>query len=390
MYQGKYVFSQIMETVVRYQFDQCVIRYKGKYRVKNFSCWEQFLCLCFGQLSFRRSLRDIVVCLTAHQRKLYHLGFCSPVYLPTLAKANEHRDWRIYRDYAIILIGEARRLYADDQSAIAEIESAAYAVDSTTIELSLSLFPWARLKKKRAAIKLSVGLGLQGNIPSFFSISSGKEHDVYFMDQIVYEAGAYYIFDRGYLDFARLFAIHKAKAFFVIRAKRNWSFRRLYSRPVDKVTGVRCDQTVILTGYYGTKHYPDKLRRIKYFDCETGKYYVFITNNFDLSPRTIADLYKNRWQIELFFKWIKQHLSVESFWGRSSNAVKTQICVALCAYLLVAILKKKLRIDRNMYEILQILSVSQFDKNPIGKLISSHQSQIPEQDFSKQARLWDF
>lgn len=390
MYQGKYVFPQIMETVVRYQFDQCVIRYKGKYRVKNFSCWEQFLCLCFGQLSFRRSLRDIVVCLTAHQRKLYHLGFCSPVYLPTLAKANEHRDWRIYRDYAIILIGEARRLYADDQSAIAEIESAAYAVDSTTIELSLSLFPWARLKKKRAAIKLNVGLGLQGNIPSFFSISSGKEHDVYFMDQIVYEAGAYYIFDRGYLDFARLFAIHKAKAFFVIKAKRNWSFRRLYSRPVDKTTGVRCDQTVILTGYYGTKHYPDKLRRIKYFDCETGKYYVFITNNFDLSPRTIADLYKNRWQIELFFKWIKQHLSVESFWGRSSNAVKTQVCVALCAYLLVAILKKKLRIDRNMYEILQILSVSQFDKSPIGKLISSHQSQIPEQDFSKQAKLWDF
>lgn len=210
------------------------------------------------------------------------------------------------------------------------------------------------------------------------------------MDQIVYEAGAYYVFDRGYLDFARLFAIHKAKAFFVIRAKRNWSFRRLYSRPVDKVTGVRCDQTVILTGYYGTKHYPDKLRRIKYFDCKTGKYYVFITNNFDLSPLTIADLYKNRWQIELFFKWIKQHLSVESFWGRSSNAVKTQICIALCAYLLVAILKKKLRIDRNMYEILQILSVSQFDKSPIGKLISSHQSQIPEQDFSKQARLWDF
>lgn len=390
MYQGKYVFSQIMETVVRYQFDQCVIRYKGKYRVKNFSCWEQFLCLCFGQLSFRRSLRDIVVCLTAHQRKLYHLGFCSPVYLPTLAKANEHRDWRIYRDYAIILIGEARRLYADDQSAIAEIGSAAYAVDSTTIELSLSLFPWARLKKKRAAIKLSVGLGLQGNIPSFFSISSGKEHDVYFMDQIVYEADSYYVFDRGYLDFARLFAIHKAKAFFVIRAKRNWSFRRLYSRPVDKTTGVRCDQTVILTGYYGTKHYHDKLRRIKYFDCETGKYYVFITNNFDLSPRTIADLYKNRWQIELFFKWIKQHLSVESFWGRSSNAVKAQICIALCAYLLVAILKKKLRIDRNMYEILQILSVSQFDKSPIGKLISSHQSQVPEQDFSKQAKLWDF
>jgi hypothetical protein len=390
MHQGKYVFSQIMAGVVRYQFNQCVARYKGEYWVKNFSCWDQFLALTFGQLTFRKSLRDIVVCLSAYREKLYHLGFRSVLRRSTLADANERRDWRIYHDYALILIAEARRLYADDKTFALEIDGAVYAVDSSTIELSLNIFPWARLKKKRASIKLNVGLELHGNIPSFFAITGGKEHDVYFLDSIEYEAGAYYILDRGYLDFTRLFAINQAEAFFVTRAKNNWSFHRLYSRPTDKATGVRCDQVVKLSGYYQVKGYPDKLRRIKYFDAEAKRYYVFVTNNFELAPEVIAELYKNRWQIELFFKWVKQHLSIESFWGTSANAVKTQICVALIAYLLVAILKKNLRIDRSSYEILQILSISPFDKTPVIKLVSQYQQQTLELPIQKQAKLLEF
>ena len=390
MYQGKYVFSQIMETVVRYQFNQCVERYQGEYLARNFSCWEQFLALCFGQLTRRSSLRDIVVCLSAYREKWYHLGFRSVVSRSTLADANERRDWKIYRDYALVLIAEARKLYADDELALIEINGAVYAVDSTTIELGLSLFPWARLKKKRASIKLHIGLDLNGTIPSFFSISSGKMHDVHFMDEIEYEAGAHYIFDRGYLDFKRLCIIDEAGAHFVTRAKRNWSFRRLYSHPVDKTTGVRCDQEVVLLGHYAAQDYPEKLRRIKYYDSLTGNYYVFVTNNFDLPAMTIADLYKQRWQVELFFKWIKQHLSIESFWGRSANAVKTQICVALSAYLLVAILKKKLRIKRTMYEILQILTIAPFDKSPIGKLLTETPIQIAQSSGQKQAQLLGF
>ena len=390
MHQGKYVFSQIMESVVHYQFNQCVTRYRGEYWVKNFSCWEQFLALAFGQLTFRRSLRDIVVCLTAYREKLYHLGFRSVLRRSTLADANERRDWRIYRDYALVLIVEARKLYTNDTTLALEIDEAVYAVDSTTIELSLNIFPWARLKKKRASIKVSVGLELHGNIPSFFAITSGKEHDVYFMDTIEYETGAYYIFDRGYLDFTRLFAIHEAEAFFVTRAKHNWSFRRLYSRPFDKTTGVRCDQVVVLAGYYQQKNYPDKLRRVKFYDQEAKHYYVFVTNNFELAPEVIAQLYKYRWQIELFFKWVKQHLSIESFWGTSANAVKTQICVALITYLLISILKKNQRIDRNSYEILQILSISPFVKTPIAKLISEYEPQMFEVPVQRQAQLWEF
>lgn len=388
MHQGKHVFSQVVEQVVRYQFNQCVARYQGAYRVRNFTCWEQFLALAFGQLSFRRSLRDIVVCLGAQRRKLYHLGFRSVVRLPTLARANERRDWRIYRDYALRLIAEARRLYANDKTCALEIAGAVYVIDSTTIELCLSLFPWACLKTVRAAIKLNLGLELHGNIPSFFSISSGKEHDVYFLDQLEYETGAYYVVDRGYLDFGRFFRLNQAGAFFITRAKDNWSFRRLYSHPVNKATGVRCDQTVVLKSYYTAKEYPEKLRRIKYYDAEYQRLYVFVTNNFALSAESIAELYRSRWQVELFFKWIKQHLSIESFWGRSANAVKTQICVALCAYLLVAILKKQLRIDRPSYEILQILSVSLFDTIPIVELISEFQPPTLEMPIQKQAQLW--
>ncbi len=389
MNQGKYVFSQIMESVVRYQFNTCVARYKGEYWVKDFSCWEQFLAMSFGQLSFRESLRDIIVCLQAHQGKLYHLGFKSLNALTTLSRANEKRSWKIYRDYAELLIIQARKLYINDQSFNLELDGTVYVIDSTTIELCLNMFPWARLIKKRAAVKLNLGLELKGNIPAFFHISEGKSHDINFLDILIYEAGAYYVMDRGYVDFGRFFKIHNAKAYFVTRAKVNMVYKRIYSRKADKVAGIMSDQIIKLTSFKGAKDYPEKLRRIKFYDTETNRYYVFLTNDFNLSATTIAQLYKYRWQIELFFKWIKQHLSIKSFWGRSENAVKTQICIALCAYLLVAILKKKFGIKRNSYEILQILSVSLFDKTSIDKLVSEFQLQMAETQIQKQAQLWE-
>lgn len=389
MHKGKYVFSQVMEQVVRYQFNKCVARYRGEYWVKNFSCWEQFLAMAFGQLSFRQSLRDIAVCLTAQYDKLYHLGFKSLMTMSTLARANEKRDWKIYRDYAELLITEARKLYVNDKIFNLELDGTVYVIDSTTIELCLNLFPWARLKKVRAAVKLNLAMELKGSIPTFFQISEGKAHDIYFLDFLEFEAGAYYILDRGYVDFQRLYKIHQAGAFFVTRAKDNFSFRRLYSNPVDKSSGVICDQVIRLRSYQPAKDYPEKLRRIKFYDFETNHTYVFLTNDFNLPAVTVALLYKHRWQIELFFKWIKQHLSIESFWGRSENAVKTQICIALCAYLLVAILKKKLGIKRNSYEILQILSVSLFDKTPIVKLVSKFKLPEVEAQTQKQAQLWD-
>lgn len=388
MHQGKYVFSQIMAAAPIFQFKRCVARYNGDTRVKHFSCWQQFLSLAFGQLALRSSLRDVVVCLNAHAGKLYHLGFRSGVYLATLAKASEKRDWRIYRDYAQTLIGQARKLYADDKLFNLELEGSVYLIDSTTIELCLKLFPWARLKKVRAAVKLNLGLNLKGSIPAFFQISPGKTHDIYFLDFVELETGAYYIMDRGYIDFERLYNIHVAGAYFVTRAKDNFAFKRIYSKSVDRRHGLICDQVIRLRGYQARKDYPEKLRRIKYRDSETNHTYVFLTNNFELPALTIALLYKYRWQIELFFKWVKQHLSIESFWGRSENAVKTQICIALCAYLLVAILKKKFGIKRNSYEILQILSVSLFDKTPVLELVSTHPIQIPEPQNQKQPYLW--
>ncbi len=390
MHQGTYVFSQIMEVVRRYDFNQCVDRYHGEYWVKHFSCWEQFLALAFGQLSFRESLRDIAVCLGAHHEKLYHLGFRSPLIRTTFAYANEHRDWRMYRDYAQSLIKETRAVYAHDPSFMRELNGTIYVLDSTTIELCLTLFPWARIGAERATLKLHLGLDLKGNIPAFFHISDGKYSDVEYLDWLDPEAGSYYIMDRGYIDFTRLFRIHEAKAFFVTRSRKDIRWQRLYSHTVDKHTGVHCDQIIRLSTHDGKKHYPDKLRRIKYFDAETKRVYSFFTNDFTSSAMTIAKLYKHRWQVELFFKWIKQHLSIKVFWGRSLNAVKTQICVALCTYLLVAIMKKKLKIERNSYEILQILSVSLFDKMPMIKLISEFV--LPESDNhnEKQARLWDF
>ena len=378
-----------MDLVVRYQFQQQVTRYQGDKNVKSFTCWDQFLALVFGQLTFRKSLRDIVVCLNAHQNKLYHLGFRSAVHLPTLAKANERRDWRIYRDFVMLLIAEARKLYADTELETLEISEAVYVIDSTTIELCLSLFPWAEIAKKRAAIKLHLGLELHGNIPAFFSFSSVKMADVKYLDQVEYEAGAYYVFDRGYLDFGRFFEINTAKAFFVTRAKITWSYRRLYSKPVDKNTNICCDQVVVEGRHHHQRKYPEKMRRIKYYDAPTKHYYVFITNNFILPASTIAELYKQRWQVELFFKWLKQHLSIESFWGRSDNAVKTQICVAIAAYLLVVIWKKRYHVERNTYEILQIFSVSLLEKIPLTELIFHQKIQNDSVLNEKLALLWE-
>lgn len=387
MHTGKYVFSQLMGCLAPHQFDRCAARYGGERRVRRLSCREQFLAMAFGQMSFRESLRDVVTCLGAHREKLYHLGFRGPVALPTLARANERRDWRICRDYALLLIEEARALYADGLGDAPDLDGAAYAVDSTTVDLCLSLFPWARFADARAAVKLHLGLRLGGNIPAFFHISRGTEHDVNFLDLIELEAGAHYVFDRGYLDFGRFHRIHRAGAFFVTRAKGNLSFARLSSMPADRSSGVICDQAIRLDGRLTRKLFPGRLRRVKYRDAETGNVYVFITNNFAADATSVAALYRRRWQVELFFKWVKQHLSVRTFWGRSTNAVKTQICIALCTFLIVAITKRRLGIERDSYEILQILSVSLFDKTPLVELISRHPPQKSVDDAKNSAQL---
>lgn len=376
-----------MDHMVRYQFDQCVARYRGHYWMKQFSCWDQFLALAFGQLTHRESLRDIVVCLGAQRDKWYHLGFRAPVVRTTLAHANENRDWRIWRDFAHVLIQQARKLYADDAIFNLDLDGTVYLIDSTTIELCLSVFKWATFVTTKAAVKVHTLIDLKGSIPVFFTISKGNVHDVNFLDMIEYEIGAYYVMDRGYLDYGRLYKIHKARAFFVTRAKHNTAFARLYSNRVDKTTGVRCNQVIRFSGYKAAQDYPDKVRRIRYFDAETGRYYVFLTNDFNTDAKTIADLYKHRWQIELFFKWIKGHLKITAFWGHSDNAVRTQICIAICSYLIVAIMKKRLDLDRNMYEILQILNVSMFDKKPLFQLISKTVLQKSEDQSQKQLSL---
>jgi len=361
---GKPVFAQIMDFLPTYEFHQCVRRYHGHYKMKSFSCWDQFLCMAFAQLTYRESLRDIEACLRSAQRKLYHMGIRGKVSRNTLAHANQVRDWRIYADFAQILIGRARRLYANDSFGV-ELNQTAYALDSTLIDLCLSLFPWAKFRKHKGAIKLHTLLDLRGSIPSLVIITHGKIHDVTILDQLIFEPGAFYIVDRGYLDFARLYGIHQSSAFFVTRAKSNFSFKRLYSRPVDKSTGVQCDQIIILEGFYARKDYPEKLRRIRYFDVTQNKRLVFLTNNFTLPALTIAQLFQCRWQIELFFKWIKQHLRIKAFYGTTENAVKTQIWIAITVYVLVAIVKKHLKLDQSLYTILQILSISLFEKTPI-------------------------
>ncbi len=366
---GTTVFAQLMEFVPAYEFRLFVDRYHGNYKVKSFSCWDQFLCLAFAQLTYRESLRDIETCLRAARGKLYHMGIRGKVSRNTLAHANEVRDWRIYRDFAQVLIRNARELYLNDPLAV-QLDQTAYALDSTIIDLCLSLFPWAKFRKHKAAVKLHTLLDLRASIPTTVIITAGTVHDVNIMDQLFWEPGAIYVMDRGYVDFCRLYRIHLGQAFFVTRAKKNFRFQRLYSNRVNKSTGLRCDQTVVLHGFYVHKDYPGKLRRIRYFDHKTHKTLVFLTNNFTLPALTIAQLYRCRWQVELFFKWIKQHLRIKSFYGNTENAVKIQIWIAISAYVLVAIIKKRLNLQHSLYSILQILSVTILEKTPILQVLS--------------------
>jgi hypothetical protein len=366
---GKTVFSQVMDFLPKKIFRRCVDRYQGNYKVRYFSCFDQFLCMAFAQLTYRESLRDIECCLRAFQKKLYHMGIRGKVSKSTLADANENRDWRIYSDFAQVLIHHARQLYIDDDFGL-QLQETVYALDATIIDLCLSVFPWARFRKNKGAIKLHTLLDLRGSIPSFIAITHGKVHEVNILDELIPEAGAIYIMDRAYLDFERLYALHQNSAIFIVREKSNACLRRIYSLPVDKSFGIQCDQVVAPTGFYSRKHYPEKLRRVKYFDKEQNKKLTFLTNQFTLPATTIADLYRCRWQVELFFKWIKQHLRIKAFYGTSENAVKTQIWIAISVYVLVAIMKKRLKIDLSLYTILQILSVTLFEKIPISQAFS--------------------
>jgi hypothetical protein len=384
MNSGRTIFTQLMDFIPSFHFQQCVDRYNGNYKVKSFSCLDQFLCMAFAQLTYRESLRDIEACLRGAKPKLYHMGIRGKVSRNTLAHANETRDWRIYADFAHVLIKTARQLYADEDFGL-ELDQTAYAFDSTTIDLCLSVYPWAKFRKTKAAVKLHTLLDLRGNIPAGISITNAKIHDVNVLDDLLFEAGAVYIFDRGYVDFARLYRIHLAGAFYIIRAKSNFVFKRLYSRPVDKSTGVRADQIITVTGFYTLKDYPEQLRRIRYFDAETKKLFVFMTNNLTLPAIVIAQLHKCRWQVELFFKWIKQHLRIKAFYGTTENAVKTQVWIAISVYVLVAIVKKQLKLDRSLYSILQILSVSLFEKTPLLQVLSS--TDYEDETFDKDNQL---
>src|SRR4051812_44701357 len=369
MLNDRYVSSQLMDPLPRHEFDRCVARYHGNRRIRNFSCFDQFLCMAFAQLTYRESLRDIETCLRALHKKLYHAGFRGVIARSTLADANEHRDWRIYADFAQVLIARARRLYQAEGFG-AQLKQTAYALDSTTIDLCLTLFPWARFRRHKGAIKLHTLLDLRGNIPCFVRITHGKTHDVKVLDTLPIEAGAFYVMDRAYVDFGRLHRLNSGLAFFVTRAKTNLDFSRRSSRYVDKTTGLRSDQTIVLDGPRTSTLYPDRLRRVGYRDVETGKRFVFLTNNFNLPALTIANIYKCRWQVELFFRWIKQHLRIKSFYGTSPNAVKTQVWIAICVYVLVAIIRKELKVEHSLHEILQILSVSLFEKTPIIEALS--------------------
>lgn len=389
MNSGKTVFSQIIEFFPKYQFNKIVNKYKGDYKTRHFSCWDQFLSMSFAQLTFRESLRDIEACLNAQPQKLYHIGIKGKVTRTNLANANKNRDWRIYAELAQILISKARKLYKYDNDFKIDLENTVYALDSSTINLCLSLFTWAKFRKSKGAIKLHTLLDLRGSIPTFIIITDGKVHDVNILDILIPEPDAIYVMDRGYLDFQRLYRIHKNSAFFILRAKKNFKFRRMYSNKVDKSTGLRCDQIIKLTGYQSSKDYPEKLRRIKYYDKDTNKMFVFITNNFNIPAIIVAELYQNRWKIELFFKWIKQHLRIKSFFGNTLNAVITQIWIAICVYLLVAIIKKVLKNDRSLYTILQIFSVSLFEKVSIFQLLNDNRISKNESCENNTLNLFD-
>jgi hypothetical protein len=386
---GRTVFSQLVNFFPTYQFQICVDRYQGNRYVKEFSCWDQFLCLAFAQLTYRESLRDIEACLRAQQPKLYHMGFRGQVSRNTLAHANEHRDWRIYADFAQLLIATARDLYRDEPFGL-ELSETVYAFDSTTIDLCLTLFPWGKFRRHKSAVKLHTLLDLRGSIPTNVYVTGGQVNDVNILDQLFLEAGSFYLLDRGYLDFARLYIFTQACAFFITRARRDLQFYRRYSCPVERSAGLRCDQTILLTGVRTAKRYPDPLRRIHYFDVEKDLRLTFLTNNFLLSALTIAQLYRARWQVELFFRWIKQHLRIKAFYGTSENAVKTQVWVAVSVYVLVAIVKKQLGLELSLYKILQILSVTVFEKIPILEGFSNFSDEFSDAESCIQLNLFDF
>ena len=385
---SKTIFSQLMDYLPIKVFRRCVQKYNGNHKVKTFSCLDQFYTMAFAQLTFRESLRDIEACLRSQRSKLYHMGFRSIVARNTLSNANEKRDWRIYAEFAQIVIHQARELYRDEEFGI-ELENTVYALDSTTIDLCLSLFPWAIFRKSKGAIKLHTLLDLRGNIPTFVRITDGKFHDVNILDILIPEAGSIYLLDRAYIDYARLYALHLYGAFFIVRAKSNLNFKRLYSRSVNKSLGLKCDQTIVLANYYASKDYPEKLRRVKFYDSEHDKNLVFLSNIFTLPALSIAELYKYRWKIELFFKWIKQNLRIKAFYGTSENAVKTQIWIAITIYVLVAIIKKQLKLDISLYTFLQILSVNMFEKVPILQLVTDFDYRNNNKHFCNQLNLFD-
>jgi len=374
MNQGRTIFAQLVEHMPHKEFQKCVVRYRGDANLRGFSCWDQYLAMVFAQLTYRESLRDIEACLGAMLPKLYHMGFHGRVRRSTLADANDSHDWRIYADFAQVLIAIARPLYAAEPMGV-DLEQSLYALDSTTIDLCLSLFPWARFRRRKGAVKMHTLLDLRGNIPTFLHITDGKVHYVNVLDQIFPEAGAFYVMDRGYIDFERLYRFTLEAAFFVVRTKSNVLFERRYSHRVDPATGVRSDQTVVLASLESASVYPDALRKVAYVDAETGNRLVFLTNNFALPAATIAAIYKQRWQVELFFKWIKQHLRIKAFYGTSENAVKTQIWIAVSVYVLVAIVRKKLNAEASLYQILQVLSLTLFEKTPILRALQQINSQ---------------
>lgn len=388
MYTGRLIFSQVMDYFPKHLFKQCVNRYHGNRKIKNFTCLDQFLCMAFAQLTYRESLRDIEVCLRAQHNKLYHMGIRGGIARNTLANANKTRDWRIYADLAQSLITTARVLYINEDLGF-DLDNTVYALDASTIDLCLSVFPWATFRQTKAAIKLHTLLDLRGNIPTFIHITDGKVHDVNVLDILIPEPGAFYIMDRGYVDFKRLYTMHSTGAFFLIRVKSNTLYKRRYSHKTDTSTGVICDQTIVLTGLKTSVDYPQALRRVKYHDTVTGKTFNFLTNNFTIPAQTVADLYKQRWQVELFFKWIKQHLRIKSFYGTSENAVKSQIWIAVSVYVLIAIIKKRLGIKENLYTILQVLSITVFEKTPLVQAVTGSAYKREKPPNTIQLKLFD-
>jgi hypothetical protein len=389
MNEGKYVFSQIMELISYKKFQTLVNRHSGEYKVKDFSCWKQFLCMAFGQLTHRESLSDTIMCLKANAGKMYHLGIGEVVAKSTLTKANENRSYLIYQELAMSLIKEAKQLYLGDDNLEISLKGNVFAIDATTIDLCLSTFYWAAFRSTKGGIKLHTQIDLKTSIPEFILFSNASVHDVNVLDAIPFEANSFYIMDRGYVDYKRLYRIHLCGAFFVTRAKTSMNYRRLYSRQKDREAGVIYDQTIMQNNFYASRDYPEKMRRIKFKDAETGKVLIFLTNNFNLTANEIAQLYKHRWKIELFFKWIKQHLKIKSFWGHSENAVKTQVWIALSVYVLVAIAKKKFMLKQSLYEILQIISISIFEKMPINQLFQETQLQYFKEQNHNQLKMFD-